>query len=149
MIDEIDKKILNIIQDEFPLTVRPFKVVAEGLNINEEEVLKRVSQMKDTGIIKKIRATFNPEKLGYKSTLVALKVPEEKLKEVVKVINKLKGVTHNYRRNHKYNLWFTLIAENNNKIRDVLDDLKQKIKINDMIRLDSLKTFKLKFKFSK
>ncbi|MDI6785977.1 MAG: AsnC family transcriptional regulator [bacterium] len=146
--DEVDRGILNIIQDEFPLNKQPFKVIAERLGISEKEVLQRIEQLRNTGIIKRIRATFNPWKLNYKSTLVAIKVPEEKLKEVVDVINEIKGVTHNYKRNHEYNLWFTLIAEDNIKIKNILNDLKQKTKIKDMIRLDSVKTFKLKLKFA-
>lgn len=147
MIDEINRKILNTIQEDIPLSERPFKLIAEKLNINEEEVLQRVSKMKSLEIIKAIKATFNIEKLNYKSTLVAVKVPEERLEEVVSIITELEGVTHNYKRNHEYNVWFTLIAEDRLKIKDILNNLKQKIKIKDMIKLDSLKTFKLKFNF--
>lgn len=147
MIDEIDKKILNTIQEDFPLNERPFKLIAEKLDINEEEVLQRVSKMKSLEIIKAIKATFNMEKLNYKSTLVAVKVPEERLKEVVGIINELEGVTHNYKRNHEYNVWFTLIAEDKLKIKGILNNLKQRIRLKNMIKLDSLKTFKLKLNF--
>ena len=106
--DEIDKKILNILQKEFPLEERPFYAIAEKCGISEEEALSRIQKMKDEGIIRRIGAVFDGAKLGRVSTLCAARVPQDKLEKFVNAVNVSKGVTHNYLRDNEYNVWFTL-----------------------------------------
>jgi DNA-binding Lrp family transcriptional regulator len=103
--DTIDKKILNIIQKDFPIAAEPFEAVAEKLGLTEDEVLERIARMKQEGIIRRIGAVFDSKKMGFVSTLSAARVPEDKLKTFVEVVNSYAGVTHNYRRNHEYNVW--------------------------------------------
>ncbi len=108
--DRIDRAILNEIQSNFPLRVRPFREVGRKLGLSEKEVLTRVSRLKKEGIIRRLGANFNSRKLGFTSTLCAAKVPKRRLDEFVAVVNEYPGVTHNYEREADYNIWFTVIA---------------------------------------
>lgn len=145
--DEIDKKILNILQKEFPLTEQPFFVVAEKCGISEEEVINRVQRLKKEGIIRRIGAVFDSAKLGRVSTLCAARVPEEKLEEFVNTVNAYSGVTHNYRRNNDYNVWFTVNAANRKEIALFLSQLKKKTGIKDILDMRAVRTFKIDASF--
>jgi len=141
--DSIDKKILNIIQKEFPVVAEPFKVIAEKVGLNEDEVLQRIKDLKDKGIIRRIGAVFDTRKLGFVSTLCAAWVPEKKLKAFVEVVNSYAGVTHNYRRNHEYNVWFTFIAPNEETLKKSLAEIRERTGITDIISMRAVRTFKI------
>ncbi len=145
--DETDKKILNILQKEFPLTEQPFLAVAEKCGIGEEETLKRVQKMKDEGVIRRIGAVFDGAKLGRVSTLCAARVPEDKIDNFVKMINANKGVTHNYRRDHNYNIWFTVSAANADELAAFLKTLKEITGVTDILDMRAVKTFKINASF--
>ncbi|HPD57177.1 MAG TPA: AsnC family transcriptional regulator [Smithellaceae bacterium] len=145
--DEIDKKILNILQKEFPLTAQPFLAVAEKCGVSEEETLKRVQKLKDEGIIRRIGAVFDGAKLGRVSTLCAARVPEDKIDNFVKAVNAHKGVTHNYRRDHDYNIWFTVSAANADELAAFLNNLKEKTGVTDILDMRAVKTFKINASF--
>jgi len=145
--DETDKKILNILQKEFPLTEQPFLIVGERCGISEEETIRRVQKMKDEGIIRRIGAVFDGAKLGRVSTLCAARVPEEKIKSFVAVVNAHKNVTHNYRRNHEYNIWFTVSAADAKELEDFLADLKKKTAVTDILDMRAVRTFKINASF--
>jgi DNA-binding Lrp family transcriptional regulator len=145
--DGIDKKILNIIQKDFPIVAEPFKAVAETLGLTEDEVLERIARMKQEGIIRRIGAVFDTRKLGFVSTLCAARVPEERLKAFVEVVNSYVGVTHNYRRNHEYNVWFTFIAPDKEALEKSLVEIRDKTGINDVISMSASRTFKIDARF--
>ena len=141
--DAIDKKILNIIQKDFPLVEEPFKAVAAKAGISEDETLKRIKNLKDEGIIRRIGAVFDSKKMGYASTLCAARVPKEKLKKFVTVVNSYPGVTHNYRRKHDYNVWFTFIAPDEETLKKSLGEIRDKTGVTDIISMTAAKTFKI------
>ncbi|MEN6317647.1 MAG: AsnC family transcriptional regulator [Syntrophaceae bacterium] len=141
--DTIDKKILNIIQKDFPVVAEPFKEVAEKVGISEDEVLERIGRLKQEGIIRRIGAVFDTRKLGFVSTLCAAKVPEERLKAFVEVVNSYAGVTHNYRRTHEYNVWFTFIAPDEETLKKSLAEIRDKTGITDILSMSSTRTFKI------
>jgi heme b synthase len=141
--DATDKKILNILQKEFPLEERPFYAVAEKCGIREEEALSRIQKMKDNGIIRRIGAVFDGAKLGRVSTLCAARVPQDKLEEFVNAVNVSKGVTHNYLRDNEYNVWFTLNVSTAQEMESFLVDLKKKTGITDMLDMRAVRTFKI------
>jgi siroheme decarboxylase len=145
--DDIDKKILNILQKEFPLTERPFSAVATKCSLSEEEVMSRVQKMKEAGIIRRIGAIFDGAKLGRVSTLCAARVPEDKIDIFVQTVNANKGVTHNYRRNNEYNLWFTVNAENVQDIDNFLIGLTAKTGVTDILNMRAVRTFKINATF--
>ena len=145
--DAIDKKILNILQKEFPLEERPFLIVAKRCGINEDEALARIQKMKDEGIIRRIGAVFDGIKLGRVSTLCAARVPEDKIDIFVQIVNANKGVTHNYRRNHEYNIWFTASAETAEALAAFLKDVKEKTGVTDILDMRAVRTFKIDASF--
>lgn len=107
-VDRIDRRLLDILQLEFPLSPQPFGVLGEMLAESEEQVLQRVQRLKAGGIIRQISAIFDSGELGYTSTLVAASVPQDLLDEVAQRVSSHPGVSHNYARDDAYNLWFTL-----------------------------------------
>lgn len=146
--DSIDKKLLNIMQKDFPLSSTPYKDLGEMLGISEEDVINRLGKYKKEGLIRKIGGIFNPRSLGYKSTLVALEVKEEKLEDTASFINKYQEVTHNYQRDHTFNLWFTLIAPSRERIKEIIDSVERLPGVRKCMNLPSVKMFKIGAYFS-
>ena len=146
-IDDIDRDILNRIQSGFPITTRPYRTIAEDLGLSESEVLKRVSRLKASGIIRRIGGNFTPEKLGFVSTLCAAKVPEEKISQFAEVVNRYPGVTHNYRRENTYNIWFTFIAPSMDEINANLEQIAAETGVSDILNLPATRVFKIKAEF--
>ena len=145
--DNIDRDILNEIQSDFPIARRPYRVLGERLDIPEEEVLRRVKTLKSEGIIRRIGGNFNSRKLNFTSTLCAASVPEDKIEEFVGVVNGYDGVTHNYMRDHDYNIWFTFIAPNRRLIEDSLKDISEKTGVKKILNLPAVRMFKIKVDF--
>ena len=147
MMTELQKKILDIIQARFPIEAQPYAVVARQLNNSEEEIIAAVKQLKDGGIVRRIAAIFEAARLGYVSTLAAAQVPAEKLETFVADVNALSGVSHNYGRRHKYNVWFTLILPGMALIEQTLENLRQKHGIEAIYSLPAERLFKMRVDF--
>jgi DNA-binding Lrp family transcriptional regulator len=145
--DNTDRAILNRIQSDFPITPRPFLAIANDLGFSENEVLKRVAKLKKKGIIRRIGGNFVPEKLGFVSTLCAAKVPNNKIDRFAKIVNRYTGVTHNYQRDNKYNVWFTFIAPSMDEIEKNLNQISEDTGVKDIINLPSTKVYKIKAHF--
>ena len=144
-LDDFDKKLITYLQEDFPLVLKPFKELANKLNLTEDEVLFRVTRLKSIGMIKRIGPIYNPEKLGFQRTLVAMSVPKNKLTEVVSLVNGFNEVTHNYLRQEiKFNLWFTLICPTKDRIKSILREVKTRSGIRKIISLPSIKAIKVK-----
>ena len=139
-LDAIDKEILNDIQWSFPLVERPFLEMANKYQLKEEEVLYRTQRLKDIGIIRQISAIFDTRKLGYKSALVAFSVDKNKIDYVANEINKHPGVSHNYERNHEYNVWFTLAVSPD---ADMKTDLDKMASLDGVLKYRVLPTLKM------
>lgn len=120
-LDAVDKRLLNEIQWVFPLADRPYLEIAKRYDISEEDVMRRIAFMKNMGIIRQINAIFDTRRLGYKSALVAFAVRPDKLDEVAEKVNEHQGVSHNYERNHEYNMWFTLAVPPGSDMKQELD----------------------------
>ena len=147
VIDNTNKKILNNIQVDFPISSRPYKIIADRLGILEDELIQRVIQMKEDMLIRRIGGNFSPDKLGYHSTLCAAKVPEDRLKLFTKTVNSYSGVTHNYKRDHKFNVWFTFIATSVEIIAKNLKEISQKTGVETILNLPATKVFKISANF--
>lgn len=139
-LDSVDKKLLNEIQWVFPLSDRPYLEIANRHGISEDESMKRISAMKEIGIIRQINAIFDTRRLGYKSALVAFAVMPDKLDRVAERINEHPGVSHNYERNHEYNMWFTLAVPPGS---DMKEDLDMMAGLDGVIKYRVLPTLKL------
>ena len=146
-IDGIDKAILNRIQSDFPIAPRPYRAIADDLGLSEGQVLKRVSRLKKSGIIRRIGGNFTPDKLGFVSTLCAAKVPEDKISQFAEVVNRYPGVTHNYRRENTFNVWFTFIASSMDEIDANLHQIAAETGVTDILNLPATRVFKIRAEF--
>ena len=146
-IDAVDKTILNRIQSDFPITPRPYRAIASDLGLSEDEVLKRIARLKKQGIIRRIGGNFAPDKLGFVSTLCAAKVPENKISQFTEVVNRYPGVTHNYRRENAFNIWFTFIAPSMDEIVANLKQIAAETGVKDILNLPATRVFKIKAEF--
>lgn len=145
--DEIDKKILNIIQTGFPVSHAPYAEIGEKVGLGEEEAFERVKNLFDSGIIRRIGASFDSRGLGWTSTLCAMSVPPEKIEEVAGIVSEYHGVTHNYERDHKYNLWFTLIAPDVETVEETLREIEARSGYGPVRNMPMKKKFKIKVDF--
>lgn len=141
--DQIDKKILDKLQKGLKLEASPFKKIAKQLEIEPEEMIKRVKRLKENGYIRRLGGVFRSSRLGYKSTLVALELEEENFYEVAEIINQHPGVTHNYRRDHQLNLWFTLSTASELDREKFLAQIKALPGVKELYQLPKEKFFKL------
>ena len=146
-IDETDKSILNRIQSDFPITSKPYHTIAEELGLDAEDVLARIKQLKKDGIIRRIGGNFVPGKLGFVSTLCAARVPADKIESFAAVVNRYPGVTHNYRRENDFNIWFTFIAPSMEEIETNLQKISEETGIKDILNLPATHVFKIKAQF--
>ncbi|MBF0468500.1 MAG: AsnC family transcriptional regulator [Desulfamplus sp.] len=146
-IDETDKKIINRIQTSFPIDPNPYMIIAKELGLSEAELISRVRQLKQNGIIRRIGGNFGPYKLGFFSTLCAASVPDEKLDLFTKTVNGYSGVTHNYMRSHRYNVWFTFIAESMDIIENNLRDISERTGVKEILNLPATDVFKISANF--
>lgn len=147
-IDDTDRKILNRIQSDFPITSRPFLSIAEELGLTENDVMNRIATLRESGIIRRIGGNFVPEKLGFVSTLCAAKVPDNKIDLFSKIVNRYPEVTHNYQRDNKYNVWFTFIAPSIEEIETKLDEIRKESGVQDILNLPASRVFKIKAQFN-
>jgi DNA-binding Lrp family transcriptional regulator len=146
-LDDLDRAILNEIQSHFPLVIRPYAEMGEKVGVSEEEVLARVKRLHEAGIIRRIGANFTSRKLGYTSTLCAARVPPEKLPHFAAVVNRYPGVTHNYLRKHRYNVWFTLIAESPDRLAEIIEEIRKAGGVEEILSLPAKEIFKIKVDF--
>lgn len=142
-----DKDLLNILQAKLPVSEHPFAKMAEALGSDEETVLERIKLLKKEGYVRRIGTFFNSEKLGYAGTLVALRVAPDKVESVAKAINRYPGATHNYEREGKYNLWFTLLTPHREKESEILDEVKSLPGVENMINLRANHKYKINVQF--
>ena len=150
----VDSKILDLLQTQIPFVERPFAQLAEQIGTTEAEVLERVRALRfpsppDRPLIRQISAIFDSKSLGYQTTLVAAKIPEDHLDAAAAVINQHPGVSHNYRRNHSFNLWYTLAVPPHSKLglEKSLAILHQQSGAISTRMLPTLKLYKIGVKF--
>lgn len=145
--DPVDRKLLNLIQTDFPLSPEPYREIGEALGITGEEVLSRLRQMVDSGLIRRLGGIFDSGMMGYHSTLCAMKVDEKRIDEVAAVVNSYPGVTHNYLREHDLNMWFTVTAPSKKELDEIIAKIKRDTGISDILNLPAQKLFKIRVNF--
>ena len=146
-LDKIDKKLLDCIQADLPVVPEPYGMIAQRLGISEEEVITRLQKLLDRGVIRRLGAVFDSRKVGYTGTLCAMEVPEGRMDEVASIVNAYPGITHNYVREHRYNMWFTLLAPGREAIEKILAQIKKDTGIQSLIELPAEEIFKIRVKF--
>ena len=147
MITEFDKKILNYIQTNLPISSKPFADMAKELGSTEEIVLNRVKELKNAGYIRKIGAFFNSEKLGYVSALVAVKLDSEYIEQIAKKISSYSGVTHNYQREGEFALWFTLSTLTEKEQEEILDEIRSQKGVESVWKLPAIDKYRVNVQF--
>jgi DNA-binding Lrp family transcriptional regulator len=145
-LDELDKRLLNLLQGSFPLAPRPFASVADAAGVTEDEVLTRTQRLLDERIIRQVTPIFDTRALGYTSMLVAARVDADNPHRAAQVINAHPGVSHNYLRNHDFNLWFTIAVEPDSRLglEGTLDALAEEAGAESVRQLPTLKLFKIR-----
>ena len=146
-LDAIDRLILNRIQSDFPIDPKPYRAVARDLGLQEAQVLNRVKAMKGAGVIRRIGGNLVPAKIGFVSTLCAAKVPTDQIDFFAKVVNRYPGVTHNYQRDHDFNVWFTFIAPSRDEIRYNLLKIEKETGVSPILNLPATDVFKIRAEF--
>lgn len=150
-LDEMDKQLLTIVQDELPLSVRPFDELAERLGITYEETMERVQRLHEEGVIRRFGPVLETDKVGLSArTLVLIKVPEERMEEVAEIVGSFDSVTHNYERDLEYNMWFTLITSSQDQLRSSLKEILEAAQIpeTDVLDLPVTRKHKIKVRYS-
>ena len=145
-LNDFQKRLCNRLQQGLTICERPFAKVACALGVDERDVLREVRGLKRVGVIRRIGASVNYRALGFASTLVATRVPVDKLEQVTEAVNALDGVSHNYLREHYYNMWFTLQAKTTKEIRRSLAELSERFGV-DFHSLPAERVFKLDVRF--
>ena len=147
-ITRLERRVLNLIQRDFPVNSRPYQLIADKLGSTEQEIYAVVRSLKAKGVVRRIGATFDPRALGNISTLVAAKVSNNKIEKVAEFVCQYSGVTHCYERDGAYNLWFTLTVRNEGLIATLLAELSQQDGVEDALDLPSEKVFKINVAFT-
>jgi siroheme decarboxylase len=145
-LDDLDKRLLNLMQGRFPIAPRPFKSVAQEAGIDEQQVIDRVNRLQNERIIRQVTPIFDTRALGYSSMLVAAKVDAENPWRAANIINQHPGVSHNYLRNHEFNIWFTIATEPGSKLGldGTLDALANEAGAESVRQLPTLQLFKIR-----
>jgi DNA-binding Lrp family transcriptional regulator len=141
--DQIDQQLLNEMQDRFPLVREPFNALAERCGIGEREVIARLSALRASGVLRQVSPIFDTKALGYSTSLVAMRVPEARLTDAAEVINAHPGVSHNYRRTHEFNMWFTIAVPPGSDLQAHVDALHGAAGAASTRMLPTLRLFKI------
>jgi siroheme decarboxylase len=147
--DDLDYQILDALQNEFPLTPHPYAVIAGRLGLSVDEMWQRVQALKDRGVIRRLGASLDSRSLGYTSTLVGVCVPPDSLDQASKVICSFAEVTHCYQRKNAFNIWFTLIARDEDRVEEILSYFKTTLSLEDaqVLNVPVQRLFKLDARF--
>jgi DNA-binding Lrp family transcriptional regulator len=153
-LDDIDRLIINSIQESFPIAPEPYKVLTNQLNKNfnlkltVQETHKKINNLKSNGFIRRLGTIFNSKPLGYKSTLCVAKVPLNKIQIIANIINTFPQVSHNYLRDDQFNLWFTFSYLKPEELTLFLKEIKKKSGLSDIFEITSKKIFKIRAVFN-
>ncbi|MCP4874450.1 MAG: Lrp/AsnC family transcriptional regulator [Gammaproteobacteria bacterium] len=120
---KLEQRLLNEFQQGMPLTPNPYADIAKQLGIYETTVLETLRRLQTEGVVSRVGAVFRPNRIGV-STLAAISVPQSKLEESAAIINAFDEVNHNYEREHQYNLWFVVVAADEDRLQEVLSEIE-------------------------
>jgi AdoMet-dependent heme synthase len=149
-VDQTDLALLDALQDDIPFVSRPYDVIAGRLNIPAEDVITRIGRLQEQGIIRGLSPVLESREVGLSATtLVAVRVPEDKIATVARLINAYPEVSHNYRRDNPYSLWFTIAGKDERRIREILDGIRQEAGLGeqDVLELPTVRRFKIDVRF--
>jgi len=145
-VDEKSQLLLNVMQDDVPLVDRPYAALGEKIGVSEDDVVRRIAELKAKKLLRQVSTIFEPRTLGYQSSLVACKAPEGKADAVAEVLNQHPGVSHNYARRHAFNIWFTIAVPGNSSLQAHIDVLQRLSGAQSLRLMPTLRLFKLGMK---
>jgi DNA-binding Lrp family transcriptional regulator len=147
--DELDCRILKALQNDFPLSERPYEILAHKLQIPCEELWNRIQRLIAEGVIRRIGASLDSRKLGFCSTLAAVSSKADLVEQAAKIIGQFPEVTHSYLRNDKFNIWFTIIAIDEERIEYILEQIRTSLSLENsqVLNLPIKHLFKLNARF--
>jgi len=146
-LDELDREILNRIQVEVPLAPRPFAELAREFDITEAQMIERVRRMWDVGIVRRLGPILNYPAWGMSGVLVAARVGPTRTEDARLAVNEYPEITHAYMRDHHWNLWFTVIAENEEARDHIIAKVTERAGLTEVKKLPQVKSFKLGVRF--
>jgi len=138
--DELDYRILQILQNDFPLSEKPYEAISEKLKIPCHRLMGRIESLISDGVIRRLGASLNSHKLGYCSTLAAISIDDSIVEQASEIIEAYPEITHSYLRSDRFNIWFTIIASNNERIENIIEE------IQSALSLESSQTLNLPMK---
>ena len=147
--DELDSRVLHALQYDFPLSERPYEALATKLEISVDELLSRMEKLIDQGIIRRLGASLDSRKLGYSSTLAAVSVAPEHIEEAAEIVGRYAEVTHSYLRDDEFNIWFTVVAADDERIEAILEEIRSALSLDSsqVLNLPVKRLFKLDARF--
>ena len=143
--DELDYQILNLLQNEFPLSERPYEVISDKLEIPCEQLLNKLQLLIAEGITRRMGASLDSRKFGYNSTLAAISVDDSIVGRASEIIDAYPEITHSYLRNDQFNIWFTVIASDNKRIEKIIEEIRLELSLKNsqILNLPAKRLFKL------
>ena len=123
--DDVDKQIINHLQDGFPVCESPYQVVADQLGLTETDLIERITVLLDSGVLSRFGPLYHAEQMGGALTLAAVKAPQQQFEQVTEIINAFPEVAHNYQRNHELNMWFVIATDMTKRLTEVIKEIEQ------------------------
>ncbi len=147
--DELDWRILEALQNDFPLSARPYEIIARKLQIPCEQLWNRVQRLMAKGVIRRIGVSLDSRKLGFCSTLAAVSIEPNLVDKAAEIIGQFSEVTHSYLRKDNFNIWFTIIATDEERLVEILEEIRTALSIDssDILNLPVKRLFKLDARF--
>lgn len=148
--DDLDRRILEALQSDFPISERPYDILAGKLDISTEALLSRIRRLIADGLIRRIGASMDSRKLGFSSTLAAVSVDADRVEKAAGLIGSYPEVTHSYLRNDDFNIWFTIIAPDRQDIERILTEIRSALSLDagSILNLPAKRLFKLDTRFN-
>ena len=147
--DDMDRRIIKELQENFPLEMNPYEVIADNLGMSVDQLWQRILALAESGVIRRMGFSIDSRKIGYSSTLAAVRVSQDRIDEASELISEYPQITHSYLREDDFNIWFTVIADDRERVLVILEEIRDKLNLteDDVMDLPVEKLFKLDARF--
>ncbi|MHC4287912.1 MAG: Lrp/AsnC family transcriptional regulator [Planctomycetota bacterium] len=145
----MDRRIIKELQGNFPLEMNPYEVIADNLGMSVDQLWQRILALAESGVIRRMGFSIDSRKIGYSSTLAAVRVSQDRIDEASELISEYPQITHSYLREDDFNIWFTVIADDRDRVLVILEEIRDKLNLteDDVMDLPVEKLFKLDARF--
>jgi DNA-binding Lrp family transcriptional regulator len=148
-VDDMDRRIIKELQGNFPLEMNPYEAIADNLGMSVDQLWQRILALAESGVIRRMGFSIDSRKIGYSSTLAAVRVSQDRIDEASELISEYPQITHSYLREDDFNIWFTVIADDRDRVLVILGEIRDKLNLteDDVMDLPVEKLFKLDARF--